>query len=608
MENERKIAGVYIRVSTEDQAREGFSLGEQEEKLLQLCSLKDYEVYKVYKDAGISAKDMEHRPSFQEMLEDMKKGKINYIVAYKLDRVTRSVRDLEELITMLEKYNTYLVCDRDDVNTSTANGRFFVRILTVLSQLEIEITSERTKFGLVGAIKSGHVPGIKPFGYMNSEDKRMIIDPVAAPVVKRVFEMYLEGKSFQTICNTFVEENVYPGKPWYDSTIQSIIDNKIYMGDYEQYKTIGKKEKKEPILYKDVVEPIVSREMWYECQRQKEINQRNYTRDRVYIFFQKIVCPNCGRIMKCKGSGGKKRKYMYYNCEHCHLNYREDRVEESLKTFIYDLLEYDMAVKKYFLPLLADKKNNNIDRINKEIKQLENQRDRIKKAYISGIVEMEDFKEDYKIIEEKLAILEQQKLEAIDLNKFTFSPHQLMAERDIEREKMIRLDTLMPTIKAEWESKTKEEKQEFVSKFIESVVLVKGKNDKLIIENVKFRSCFIEQLTKFYQAGIFDIAVPVDINGKEELVRGSVNITEEQLDEYLKQMNEYYETKFYELYEEIDDEINEVTYEFIKNKNEKVIRFVAIENKKDFPLLKEKVEEKYGIVTYKPNKPNKGDE
>lgn len=103
--------------------------------------------------------------------------------------------------------------------------------------------------------------------------------------------------------------------------------------------------------------------------------------------------------MKCKGFGGKKRKYMYYNCEHCHLNYREDRVEESLKTFIYDLLEYDMAVKKYFLPLLADKKNNNIDRINKEIKQLENQRDRIKKAYISGIVEIEDFKEGFIIIQ-----------------------------------------------------------------------------------------------------------------------------------------------------------------------------------------------------------------
>lgn len=158
MNEERKVAGIYIRVSTEDQAREGFSLGEQKEKLLQLCNFKEYEVFKVYKDAGISAKDMAHRPAFQEMLADMKKGKINYIVAYKLDRVTRSVRDLEELIAVLEKHNTYLVCDRDDVNTSTANGRFFVRMLTVLSQLEIEIVGERTKFGLNGAIKSGHLP------------------------------------------------------------------------------------------------------------------------------------------------------------------------------------------------------------------------------------------------------------------------------------------------------------------------------------------------------------------------------------------------------------------------------------------------------------------
>lgn len=131
MDNERKVAGVYIRVSTEDQAREGFSLGEQEEKLLQLCKFKELEVYKVYKDAGISAKDMEHRPQFQEMLKDMKEGKLNYIVAYKLDRITRSVRDLEELISVLEQYNCFLLCDRDDVNTSTANGRFFVRMLTV---------------------------------------------------------------------------------------------------------------------------------------------------------------------------------------------------------------------------------------------------------------------------------------------------------------------------------------------------------------------------------------------------------------------------------------------------------------------------------------------
>ena len=128
MKEEKKIAGIYIRVSTEDQAREGFSLAKQKEKLLQLCKFKEYEVFNVYEDAGISAKDMEHRPSFKEMLADMKKGKINYIVAYKLDRITRSVRDLEELISQLEMYNCYLICDKDDVNTSTANGRFFRRL------------------------------------------------------------------------------------------------------------------------------------------------------------------------------------------------------------------------------------------------------------------------------------------------------------------------------------------------------------------------------------------------------------------------------------------------------------------------------------------------
>lgn len=114
LENKPKSAGIYIRVSTEDQAREGFSLGEQEEKLRQLCEFKECQIFKVYQDAGISAKDMEHRPGFQQMMDDMRNGKINYIVAYKLDRVTRSVRDLEQLIEELEKYNCYLICERDE--------------------------------------------------------------------------------------------------------------------------------------------------------------------------------------------------------------------------------------------------------------------------------------------------------------------------------------------------------------------------------------------------------------------------------------------------------------------------------------------------------------
>ena len=602
MDNERKVAGVYIRVSTEDQAREGFSLGEQEEKLLQLCKFKELEVYKVYKDAGISAKDMEHRPQFQEMLKDMKEGKINYIVAYKLDRITRSVRDLEELISVLEQYNCFLLCDRDDVNTSTANGRFFVRMLTVLSQLEIEIVSERTKFGLNGAIKSGHIPGQRPFGYKSAEDKRMVIDNSTRPYVEKIFDMYLEGKSFQQIANYFKENNIYPKKNWKDTTIQKIIDNKIYMGDYEQYKRIGKQENLEPIVYMNVVEPIISRAKWEECQRQKERNQRTYTRDRVYTFFQRLKCPNCCRIMKCKGSGGTKRKYMYYTCEHCHINFNEDHVEHLLRDFIYDLLEYDMAVKKFFLPVLEDKENNiDTTTIDKEIRDLEKQRNRIKDLYIKGIVEIDDFKEDYKLIEDKLANLESKKLELVNLETFNYSPHELLAQRDLEKEKMIRLDTLNTVLKTKWNGMEKSEKQEFISKFIDTIEINKDSKGNLILEKINFRNGFIRQLVKFYDAGIFDVAVPVMVDNKEEYIKGG-RMNEEQLDKYLSKINEHFETSFYEMYETIDEETNEVILEYQPKENEKIIRFVAISPKEKFPITVDNVKDKYGIISYKTNK------
>ena len=602
MDNERKVAGVYIRVSTEDQAREGFSLGEQEEKLLQLCKFKELDVYKVYKDAGISAKDMEHRPQFQEMLKDMKEGKLNYIVAYKLDRITRSVRDLEELISVLEQYNCFLLCDRDDVNTSTANGRFFVRMLTVLSQLEIEIVSERTKFGLNGAIKSGHIPGQRPFGYKSAEDKRMVIDNATRPYVEKIFDMYLEGKSFQQIANYFKGNNIYPKKNWKDTTIQKIIDNKIYMGDYEQYKRIGKQENLEPIVYMNVVEPIISRAKWEECQRQKERNQRTYTRDRVYTFFQRLKCPNCSRIMKCKGSGGTKRKYMYYTCEHCHINFNEEHVEHLLRDFIYDLLEYDMAVKKFFLPVLEDK-TNNIDTtsIDKEIRDLEKQRNRIKDLYIKGIVEIDDFKEDYKLIEDKLANLENKKLELVNLETFNYSPHELLAERDLEKEKMIRLDTLNTVLKTKWNGMNKSEKQEFISKFIDTIEIKKDSKGNLILEKINFRNGFIRQLVKFYDAGIFDVAVPVMVGNEEKTIKGG-RMNEEQLDKYLSKMNEHFETSFYEMYETIDEETNEVILEYQPKENEKIIRFVAISPKDKFPITVDNVKDKYGIISYKTNK------
>ena len=121
-----------IRVSTEDQDREGFSLGEQEERLREFCKFKRYETFKVYKDARISAKS-DKRPAYQEMLEDIKSKNINVIVAFKLDRLTRSVYDIEKLMKIVNDLDCDIYCLADESNTTTSNGKMVISLIYSLS-------------------------------------------------------------------------------------------------------------------------------------------------------------------------------------------------------------------------------------------------------------------------------------------------------------------------------------------------------------------------------------------------------------------------------------------------------------------------------------------
>lgn len=136
--------------------------------------------------------------------------------------------------------------------------------------------------------------------------------------------------------------------------------------------------------------------------------------------------------MTCKGAGGKKAKYMYYFCDNCNLYYNEAEIEDCLIDYILDLVKYDFHVNKYFYPLLAEKKNNETKDIEKEIKKLKEQKERLMKIYVNGILHEEDFAKDYEFIEKKLVELENKKIDSLNFDKETYNPQHLLAERDIE--------------------------------------------------------------------------------------------------------------------------------------------------------------------------------
>ena len=525
----KKNAGIYCRVSTEDQAREGYSLPEQQEKLKDLCKFRDYNIYNIYEDAGISAKDMDHRPSFQKMLDDVKNGNINVIVAYKLDRLTRSVRDLEVLISELEKYDCSLECAMDDINTSTANGRFFVRMLTVLSQLEIERVSERTKFGMAGAIKDGHIPVRKTLGFMR-DNKKLIINPAESEIVERIFDLYLKGKSYQAIANTFNEEKVL-NKKWYDTTIQKILGNPLYKGDFISGARTGN-----PVLYENVVEPIISKKLWEDCQEQARKNTRNYTRRNDYIFFQKIICPHCKRIMACKAPGGKKKKYIYYQCNDCKTSIREDYLVELLIEQITTIIEYDITVRQYFAPLLKHKVENTNELLKKEINVLKDKITRLKEAYLNKIIDINEYNEDRKYLESRIKDIEEKQKEEQELEEYNFTFEDIMLKRDLESIKSLVNPIYKSNFEIKWNELQVSEKQDLIMSYIESIEVIKKSNDKLEIKNINFRKTFIEEYANLFNKGGVNRLQDVSINGEEIQIEVCAPMTRGEINKHIKRL------------------------------------------------------------------------
>ena len=182
--------------------------------------------------------------------------------------------------------------------------------------------------------------------------------------------------------------------------------------------------------------------------------------------------------------------------------------------------------------------------MNQKQPSLQSQKNRIKDAYVKGIVDVEEFSGEYRVIDEKLTLLEQKRIESIDINKQTFNPQHLMADRDVEKEKLIRSNKFYDMLMAEWKRKTKEEKQEFISKFLESLTIEKDEKGNYNLVNIKLRNTFIEQIYKLMQNGMFDMTISDE---KDKDVRTTIMMDKQELQEYINRLNEYYEVSYYEV-------------------------------------------------------------
>ena len=552
MSEEKKVVGIYIRVSTEDQAREGFSLPEQEKRLRAMCEYKGYEIYKVYKDAGISAKTGNKRPAFEELKEDIKNKKCNTIVVLKLDRLTRSVYDWENIMKFLEENNAYLDCANDDINTTNANGRMVARLLTTVSQNEIERTSERTKIGLAGAIKVGNIPNKAPLGYKHV-DKKLVPNPLTKDIAVRIFDLYYEGKSYFNIATIYNEEKVLGKTNWNDSTILRIIENEIYKGDY-----VHGKKTNNPTYYENVVEPLISKEKWEECQVQKKKNSRNYKRDKEYLFLQKLRCPKCGRILGGNATRKKNGKiYYYYQCNTCKITIKENKIEDAVKTLLADILEYDNVVNEFFLPVLKSKIDNPKEELSKELKKLNNKKERIKKAYIDSLFTEEEFKEETKIIEDEIELVNSKLLENEQAEQLNFTIDDILLKRDMDFINKVKLPISYYAFNENWDLLDRNVKADIIMRYVDDVEL-EFNNKTYDIKQVNFRSTFYSEFEELYKQGYIDKKRPLvlDFNGirTETNIRYSEYLPIQDVMQHLYRLNEYYEVKFYKgtLYKETE--------------------------------------------------------
>jgi len=227
------VTALYIRVSTEKQADEGFSLDAQQERLQAYCQAQGWTVdaKHIYIDAGVSGKTT-HREHFQAMVQAAKQGEINRIVAMKLDRIARNVKDFLSIVDELKAVGCDLVLIKESFDTGTPNGKFALTMFAAMAELEASTITERVMTGKAQKASEGGYNGSRcPLGY-KYENGAFSVDPSASQTVVEVFTRFVAGQGMSKIADDLNAAGAVTAKggKWYAGTVRYILNNGIYAG------------------------------------------------------------------------------------------------------------------------------------------------------------------------------------------------------------------------------------------------------------------------------------------------------------------------------------------------------------------------------------------
>ena len=290
---------IYVQVSTDEQAKEGYSIRAQIEKLKSFIKVKDWSFYKVYADEGISGKNIKDRPAINEMIDDIKAGNVDNVLIYKIDRLTRSTRDLIELTDIFKATSCSFNSVMESIDTATASGRMFLKIIGIFAEFERENIAERITMAAEKKAREGYslAYNTASYGYDKAgKDKIQTINHEEAKIVKEVFSMYVEGNMSQNaITKNLNKRGIKPKlvETWCAESVRGILRNPNYIGkvrysmaDEERYFEADGKH-----------EPIISEEVFLQAQSKMVKIQRKTPTKRpkeASFFCGTIHCGKCG--------------------------------------------------------------------------------------------------------------------------------------------------------------------------------------------------------------------------------------------------------------------------------------------------------------------------